>query len=175
MHHGSRPEETPAYVIRPVAVDDGPQVIAVFNHYITRSLAAYHDRAVGPDFLQRLRRGALDYSFQVAETGGQVIGFGFLYPFHPADTLRRSATLTYFILPEHTGRGLGSLLLKHLTEDARQLGIDTLLAHISSANEGSLRFHLRHGFRKCGHFERVGRKWNRDFDVIWVQKFLGED
>ncbi|MDD4050440.1 MAG: GNAT family N-acetyltransferase [candidate division Zixibacteria bacterium] len=86
--------------------------------------------------------------------------------------MRRTGEITYFILPEFTGRGIGVELLGRLTEEAKARGIDTLLGSISSLNEGSLRFHLRHGFVECGRFRRIGRKQGRDFDVIWVQKFI---
>jgi len=45
-------------------------------------------------------------------------------------------------------------------------------AHISSLNEGSIRFHLRHGFTECGRFRRVGRKRGQDFDMVWMQLTL---
>jgi phosphinothricin acetyltransferase len=48
--------------------------------------------------------------------------------------------------------------------------VETILASISSRNEGSLRFHRKHGFRECGCFEGVGRKFDQDFDVVWMQK-----
>jgi phosphinothricin acetyltransferase len=163
------------YLIRAAQTEDGPAVVAIFNHYATSSYAAYNDRHVSGGFYARIRLGAPAYPFYVVEANGEVVGFAFLYPYHPAETLRRSATLTYFILPDHTGHGLGTQLLDRLVGDARRLGIDTLLAHISSANTGSLRFHQKHGFRQCGHFTRVGRKWHRDYDIIWVQKFLNED
>jgi phosphinothricin acetyltransferase len=49
------------------------------------------------------------------------------------------------------------------------MGVDTFLAHISSLNEGSIRFHLRHGFTECGRFRCVGRKRGHDFDMVWMQ------
>jgi len=49
------------------------------------------------------------------------------------------------------------------------MGIDTFLAHISSLNEGSIRFHLRHGFTECGRFRCVGTKRGQDFDMVWMQ------
>ena len=50
------------------------------------------------------------------------------------------------------------------------MGVDNFMAHISSLNEGSIRFHLRHGFTECGRFRRVGTKNGRDFDMVWMQR-----
>ena len=51
-------------------------------------------------------------------------------------------------------------------------GIDSLLAAISSHNQASINFHLQNGFKECGRFLRVGRKFGQDFDVVWMQRLL---
>ncbi len=52
------------------------------------------------------------------------------------------------------------------------MGIDSLLVNISSRNRESLGFHLKNGFRECGRFLKVGRKFGEDFDAVWMQKQL---
>jgi phosphinothricin acetyltransferase len=101
-----------------------------------------------------------------------VVGFAVIRPHHYADTLRRAADATIFILPEHTRQGLGGRILKQLEVDARAHGVDTLLGCASSRNEQSIAFQKAHGFVECGRFRRVGRKFNEDFDFVWLQKFL---
>jgi L-amino acid N-acyltransferase YncA len=54
----------------------------------------------------------------------------------------------------------------------RRWRISSILASISSRNEGSIAFHGRLGFRECGRFEAIGRKWGKDFDVVWMQRML---
>jgi len=52
------------------------------------------------------------------------------------------------------------------------MGITTILASISSLNEGSLAFHQKNGFRECGRFRDIGVKKGRSFDGIWMQRVL---
>ncbi|WP_449246037.1 GNAT family N-acetyltransferase [Desulfarculus baarsii] len=159
-------------VLRPADAQDGPAVMAIFNHYVANSFAAYPETPHPPQAFEHLLNICLDGSFVVAEEGGQVIGLGFLTPFLPAETLRRTAQVTYFIAPEHTGKGLGRLLLQSLVASARQRGVDTLLAHVSSLNQGSIRFHQQNGFERRGELQRVGRKHGQDFGVVYLQKFI---
>jgi L-amino acid N-acyltransferase YncA len=156
-------------IIRAVMPNDWPAVAAIFNHYVKTSPAAYPEDPVAESFFRDRHNAALDYPFLVALDGARIVGFGSLRSIHPAATLRRAAQLGYFLAPEHTGRGIGSLLLGALIEAGRRMGVDTFLAHISSLNDGSIRFHLRHGFTECGRFRRVGRKHGRDFDMVWMQ------
>ncbi|MHB9068679.1 MAG: GNAT family N-acetyltransferase, partial [Pirellulaceae bacterium] len=89
-----------------------------------------------------------------------------------ASTLSRTAEVTYFISPEFTKRGIGTALLKRLSDEAILRGIDLLVASISSKNEESIAFHRKNGFRECGRFERAGRKNEQDFDIVWMQRRL---
>jgi phosphinothricin acetyltransferase len=165
---------TDAYTIRKAVATNGPGVVGVFNYFVENSLAAYLAHPVGEEFFFEMRGRAAGYPFYVVELDSELIGFAYLHSYHPAPAFRRTGLVTYFILPEHTGHGLGTRLLEMLVEDARSMDVDTLLAHISSANVGSLRFHEKHGFKQCGCFEQVGCKWDRNFDVVWMQRFLGE-
>ncbi|MFH1776033.1 MAG: GNAT family N-acetyltransferase, partial [Candidatus Omnitrophota bacterium] len=79
---------------------------------------------------------------------------------------------TYFLLPEFTRKGIGKKILEFLIQEAQKKNIDTLLANISSFNEQSIKFHEKMGFSHCGSFKRVGRKFGKNFDVVWMQKLL---
>jgi phosphinothricin acetyltransferase len=47
------------------------------------------------------------------------------------------------------------------------------MAHISSLNEGSIRFHAARGFCECGRFRNIGIKHGRPFDMVWMQHLPG--
>jgi L-amino acid N-acyltransferase YncA len=161
------------YVIRRVAGTDREAVMDVFNYFVENSFAAYPDKKAGYsvfDFLRAMSREDLFYV--IVDPEGQVIGFGMLRHHQRADAFNRSAEVTYFILPGHQGKGLGKRMLDTLVDDARRLGVDTILANISSLNEQSLKFHSKNGFIECGRFVRIGSKFGRDFDVVWMQRFL---
>jgi phosphinothricin acetyltransferase len=160
--------------LEPMAEDHARAVIDIFNHFVTSSFAAYPDQPVPHEFFGRFQQMTQGYPAYVATVdSGRVVGFGFLRPFHPASTLRRTAEVTYFISPEFTKRGIGTVLLKRLIEEATPMGIDSLVASISSKNEESIAFHRKNGFRECGRFERAGRKSDQDFDIVWMQRQIG--
>jgi len=157
------------YHFEPLSEEHRQPVIDLFNHYVTHSHAAFLELPVSYSFFNRFLDITSGYPAIVAKQGYEkVVGFAFLRPYHPAETFRRTAEITYFILPDHTRRGLGTTLLELLVRAARTVGIDSILAAISSRNQPSLHFHLRQGFKECGRFPRVGRKFGEDFDVVWM-------
>ncbi len=161
------------YEFAALVEDDRGAVVSIFNHFVENSFAAYPDEPVTGEFFDRVLAMAKGYpAVSIRTRAGQVAGFGFLRAFHPASTFSRTAEIAYFLLPEHTGRGVGRRLLAYFIQEARAMGIDNLLASVSSLNEQSLRFHAQAGFERCGAFSRVGRKFGREFDVVWFQKRL---
>ncbi len=84
----------------------------------------------------------------------------------------RVAEITYFMAPEYVGQGIGSQILERLLVWARENGITSILASISSLNPGSIAFHKKNGFVECGRFAGIGRKKGKDFDVVWMQKMI---
>jgi L-amino acid N-acyltransferase YncA len=111
-------------------------------------------------------------SVTAKDPDGTVAGFGMLRPYNPMPAFRHAAEITCFIRPELTGKGLGTKMLRHLESAGKDQGITTILASISSLNEGSIRFHVRHGFAECGRFVHIGIKNGVVFDTVWMQKFI---
>jgi phosphinothricin acetyltransferase len=164
------------YIFRQANDSDQGAILSIFNHYVETSYAAYFEGRVDESFLIQLRQMTSGYPFYVIETPEkQVVGFGLIHRYHPAKTFNRVAELSYFISPSHTRKGLGTKLLKLLIGKAAEMGIDTLLASISSLNQSSVNFHNKNGFVECGRFIRVGRKFGQDFDMVWMQKHLHKD
>lgn len=158
------------YKIRQVEDIDMSYVMAIYNHYVKKYYAAYSDKELGMDFFEKLRRESI--SFYVLEIEQQLVGFCVLRNYLPYDNFKHSGLITYFILPEYTNRGYGTLFFKKLVEDAKVNEIQTLIVHISSLNNQSIRFHKKHGFLSCGRLKKVGKKFNQYFDIVWMQKDL---
>jgi phosphinothricin acetyltransferase len=145
-------------------------VIDIFNYYITESFAAYPQESVGYQFFDRFLDMTRGYpAVAIKDDTDAVVGFAFLHAYRSGRTFRRAAEITYFIHPDHTGKGIGTTVLSRFKLAAKEQGIDTLLANISSRNEGSLRFHRKNGFEECGRFRRIGKKFGEGFDVVWMQ------
>jgi L-amino acid N-acyltransferase YncA len=157
----------------PLQTADGNEVIDIFNYYIENTFAAYPETPVPYQFFTVLQQVCAGYPAVAARTtDGLLAGFGMLRPYNMIPAFRHTAEITYFIRSDLTGRGIGGGLLGYLETAGKIQGITTILAGISSLNEGSIRFHARHGFLACGRFINAGTKKGVNFDIIWMQKFI---
>ena len=156
--------------IRNVTPGDERVVLEIFNYFVNNSFAAYTEHPEGSRFFQRLIEISKGYPFYVAENNsGEVVGFALLHPYYGIGVFRRAARITYFIKPECTRHGLGKVFLDNIVVEAMKIGVDIILASISSRNEQSISFHKKHGFVECGRFKDVGIKWGKSFDEVWMQ------
>jgi L-amino acid N-acyltransferase YncA len=161
------------FSLGPVSREDGKDIIEIFNHYIEHSFAAYPESKVPDQFFDIFLDISQRYPFLVAkDSRGKVLGFGMLRPHNQIPTFSMAAELTCFISPEYTSKGIGSQILYCLMKEAKERGITTILASISSLNAQSLAFHGKNGFVECGRFRQVGKKKGQEFDEIWMQKMI---
>ena len=161
------------FTIAPVSKEDGNAIIDIFNHYVENSFAAYPEDPVPYEFFDFFMNMSAGYPLLAARDGeGNLLGFALLRAHSLMPVFSRTAEITCFIAPEHTGKGMGKALQERLLAGAREKGITSILAGISSLNSASLAFHKKRGFQECGRFQKIGRKWGQDFDVVWMQMMI---
>ena len=160
-------------LFEPISPKDRYSIIEIFNYYIENSFSAYPEKKMPYEFFDTLLKMSVGYPTVAAKNeNGKVLGFGLLRPHSQIPTFSHTAEITYFITPEYTGRGIGRSMLTYLINEAQQRGIATILASISSMNEGSINFHTKNGFVECGRFQKICKKKGCSFDIVWMQLIL---
>ena len=148
-------------------------VIDIFNYYVTNTTFAYRSETLSySQFDMFLENAEKLCGYAVIGDEGRIIGLCQLKPFREISTFDKTVELTYFLDPKFTGRGIGSLILAKLTNDARDRGKKILLASLSGENSISYNFHKKNGFEECGRFQNIGDKFGRSFDIVYMQKIL---
>ena len=161
------------YSISQISNEDRQAIMDIFNYYVENSFAAYPENKLpyqAFDMFLQMSGGFPTGS--IRDQKGKVVGFGMLRTHNPMSTFSHTAEVTYFIHPDHTGVGLGKMLLSFLEKGAVEKGITTILANISSLNPKSIEFHQKNGFVECGRLRKVGIKNGKEFDTVWMQKMV---
>ena len=160
------------YKFEPMNKDHEKGVMEIFNYYIENSFAAYPESKLPDQFYAKFLEIGQVYPSFVIKNNNKIIGFCLLRPYNPFPVFKETAEITYFIHRDYTGKGIGSMALQQLEDSAKKIGIKKLLADISSENPQSMKFHQKNGFEVCGIFTDAGKKFNKYFSVIWMEKDL---
>lgn len=94
----------------------------------------------------------------VAENDGHIIGWAALTPVSSRCVYAGVAEVSVYVDPEHSGKGIGLILLNELVKQSEAEGIWTLQAGIFPENTASLRIHEKAGFRILGIREKIGKQ-----------------
>ncbi len=108
----------------------------------------------------------------VADLDGQVVGWTCLSCWNPRSGYDKTAETSFYVKEEHRGKGIGRKLKGTIIDEARRLGYHTLIAGAAEGSDASLHLNKRFGFEVVGTFRDVGRKFGKQLDVTYLQKFL---
>ncbi len=161
------------YLFEGFKLEHQENVIRILNYYIRETTSAYREHEVDNEyFLNFMSNNENHCGFAVKDDQGMIVGFCTLEPYMPISTFSEVAEPMYFIHPKHIGKGIGTVILKRLEDEARKRGVRKLLVDISSENIKSIRFHKKNGFVECGKLQNIGKKFDRYFSLIMMEKCI---
>lgn len=160
-------------MIRKVTPDDAQAITDIYNPFITHTTVTFETEPVSVDEMRRrIVTLSADYPYYVYEHQGQVLGYCYLHAWKPRVAYARTLEVTIYLAPEAQGHDVGRSMISRLVADARQLGVQALIACITEENTHSMAFHRAMGFKQVSHFESVGYKFGRMLDVVDFELLL---
>jgi len=165
-------------IARPAAAPDLGIVSSIFAWYAVNTVATFED-APRPEteWLAVLRDlDARRLPFLVADADGEIVGYAYAAPWRRKSAYAATVEDSVFVAPEHTGRGIGRVLLTSLMTAAFAAGAREMIAVIADSHAvASVALHRACGFRHVGRLTNVGYKHERWIDTVLMQRTLGAE
>lgn len=146
---------------------DWPAVRAIYLQGIATGQATFQTEA--PSW-EDWDRSHLRHSRFLASVDGSVAGWAALSPVSSRCVYAGVAEVSVYVHEDYRGKGVGDLLMDTLIESSEAQGLWTLQSGIFPENEASIRLHEKHGFRKLGYREKVGKHENTWRDTILMER-----
>lgn len=169
-------------LVRDAAPADAPRLLEIYAHYVKNTAVTFeYDPPSLGEFRARMEKTMRRYPYLVAERDGRAEGYAYAGAFVGRAAYDWSCETTIYLAPAAQKCGLGRALYGALEEALRAMGILNLYACIAfpqtedeylTAN--SAQFHAHLGYQKVGLFRRCGYKFGRWYDMIWMEKMLGQ-
>ena len=161
-------------IIRPADENDLPAILAIYNDAVLNETCIWNDTPA--DLAERRAwwqaRVTQGYPVLVAESAGEVVGYASFGNFRPFEGYRFTVEHSVYIAGEARRRGIATLLLTRLIEEARLLRKHAMVGGIGADNTASLALHARLGFTETARMPELGFKFSRWQDLVFVQKIL---
>ena len=166
--------------IREVRVEDAERLVEIYAHYVKNTAVSFeYDVPTVEEFANRIQKISAKYPYLVCLDQDKVIGYAYAGAYSVREAYSWTATTSIYIDKEYRRKGAGKMLYAVLEERLRERGIVNLLAGVAYAEEedeylshDSLHFHKKMGYIQVARMMTIGKKYDRWYDLLWLQKKL---
>lgn len=159
--------------IRLAKRSDAAALLAIYAPYVENTAITFdYEVPTIEDFANRIEKTLGKYPYLVAEEDGVVLGYAYASTYYARAAYDWAVELSVYVSQDTRGKGVGSKLYDELEDLLDQMGYMHFLACISLPNEDSLAFHAKRGYQQVAHFPKIGYKFERWHDIVWLQKSL---
>lgn len=161
--------------VRPATADDVAAIADIYNHFVVNTAVTFD---VDPVSLADRQEWFAHYATSgrhrclVATWRDEVVGYATSSAFRAKRAYDPSVEATVYLHPDVGGRGLGSMLYQQLFADLKAEDVHRAYAAIALPNDASLALHRRFGFTDIGTMHEVGRKHDKWWDVMYLERAL---
>jgi phosphinothricin acetyltransferase len=168
--------------IEKVTETDTKKLLDIYAFYVEKTAISFeYDVPSVEEFACRIRRISARYPYIKAVNNGEIIGYAYADVFKDRAAYDRAVETTIYVRPEMRRSGVGRQLYEALERALTDMGIlnmNACIAYTSAPdkylNNDSMYFHQKMGFDMVGTFHKCGFKFGRWYDMIWMEKLIGE-
>ena len=162
--------------VRPASIEDLPGITEIHNYYVVNTHITFDVQPCRPEQRVQWFRDHSDgnrYRLLVAcDSHGGILGYTCTGRHRSKDAYDTTVEASVACRPDGVGRGLGTLLYRTLFDALADQDIHRIVAGIAQPNPASNALHARFGFKTIGLFTEVGRKFEKYWDVMWLERPL---
>ena len=168
--------------IRKAVPSDAPQILEIYASYVQNTAISF-EREVPSirEFSARIENTLEKYPYFVAEVYNEIVGYTYAGRFKSQAAYDWSVETSIYIKEKNRRGGIGAMLYERLESALKAQGILNLNACIAYTDvedahltNDSVAFHEKCGYRLVAHFHACGYKFDRWYDMVWMEKMIGE-
>lgn len=162
-------------VVEAAVETDFLSIQEIYRYYIENTVISFEEEVPSLEEMKQRWHAVTDNSlpFLVAKIGDKIVGYAYAARYHVRVGYRFTVEESIYLAPNYRGLKIGEKLLSRLVEECKRKGIKQMIATVAESDGNpSIRFHEKMGFKKLGVMEKVGFKFDRWVNVMFMQKSL---
>ena len=172
------------YTIRRAETQDAQVLCSIYAPYVAHTAVSFEYTAPdAQEFARRIADISVHYPYLVAvdDATGQPVAYAYAHAFYGREAYAWSVESSIYVDVNVRKHGIGRTLYKALEEALKSMGILNINACIAIPRDeddpyvtyDSLNFHKHLGYILAGHLHHSGYKFDRWYDIVWMEKMLG--
>lgn len=170
--------------IRKVNDNDLSRLVEIYDYYVKNTAITFdYETPTVEEFKLKVNTIKAKYPYLVIENNNKIVGYAYAYIFKDRRAYDHSCEVTIYIDNKCKKSGYGKLLYQALEEELEKIGITNLYACIGYPVDkddeylttNSADFHSHMGYTTVGRFHKCGYKFNKWYDMIFMEKIINSD
>lgn len=169
-------------IIRIADPGDAQALLDIYTPYVENTVITFEYEAPSlEEFRERIENTLTKYPYLAAEEDGEIVGYAYAGSFKSRAAYGWAVETSIYVRMDQKRKGIGRELYRVLERALVLQNIVNLNACIASTHaedeyltNDSIHFHEHLGYRMVGEFRKCGYKYNRWYDMVWMEKFIGE-
>ena len=168
--------------IRDAVISDAERILEIYGYYVANTAVSFEYAVPSLDeFQTRMEQIMKRYPYLVILKDDIIAGYAYAGVFKGRAAYDWSCEVSIYIAHSDRTCGLGRMLYEELEKRLYNMGVVNLYACIASPETddeyltgNSEHFHAHLGYKKVGTFRRCANKFDRWYNMIWMEKTVGE-
>ncbi len=166
--------------IREATIDDAARLVEIYSYYVLNTAVSFEYEVPSvEEFTERMKNVMKKYPYLVAVKDDYVVGYVYAGIYSPRDAYSWTVANSIYVDKDYRRQGIGALMYAELEKRLKDLGIVNMLAGSAFGeaedeylSHDSYEFHTHMGYEKVAQLKGVGKKFDRWYDLLWMQKKL---
>ena len=166
-----------------VGLEDAAALLDIYRPYVEETAITFEYEVPSlEEFTERIKSISAKYPYiKAVDDNGSILGYAYAAEFKDRRAYDWSVETTVYLRQDVRGQGIGRSLYEKLEACLKDMGILNMNACIALPKktsthlpDGSIHFHHHLGFTDVGVFHDSGCKFGEWYDMIWMEKMIGE-
>ena len=154
-------------MIRIATENDAEELLNIYAPYVEKTAITFEYEVPSVnEFRKRIRNILKKYPYIVEEKEGEILGYAYAGVFKNRAAYDWAVETTIYVREDQRKSGVGRALYEGLENILKMQNILNL--------NNSVQFHDHMGYRLVGRFQQCGNKFGRWYDMVWMEKHIGE-
>jgi phosphinothricin acetyltransferase len=171
--------------VEKVTLEDAKELLDIYTPYVKKTAITFEYEVPSvKEFEDRIRNISSKFPYiKAVNDDGNIVGYAYASSFKGRRAYDWSVEMTVYVKEDCKRQKIGQTLYDALEKSLADMGILNANACIAYLKEGttdehltndSMYFHEKRGYKLVGTFHDSGFKFGTWYDMIWMEKMLGE-
>lgn len=168
-------------IIRDATENDAESILKIYDYYVRNTAISFEYTTPSVlEFRKRIAKTLEHFPYIVIEKDNKVVGYAYAGSLKPREAYKYSVELSIYVDKDFKRGGIGRMLYEDIEKKLAAMGIKNLYACIAYPSDkedeylsyDSVRFHEHMSYNKIGRLHKCGYKFDRWYDIVWMEKFI---